>query len=88
MRRCEICGKKVTSGMTDEYGNFYTHDGQCFEKYMDKEYGKHCWMPLGFNEEDEYGGYYIVKADVPGGFDGTGIFYTDWEEDDDDDDDD
>ena len=76
-RICEICGKPVTAGMTDEVGSFYCHE-ECFEEYMDKTYGKHRWMELGNGEEDEYGGYYIVTSDVVGGHEGTGIFYTDW----------
>ena len=79
MRTCCVCGKKVTKGMTNECGDFYVHE-ECFEKYMDKEFGKHNWMRLGGNEEDEFGGYYVVSADVPGGLQGTGIFYTEWED--------
>ena len=82
MRKCAICGKKVTSGMTNECGDFYTHEGKCFEEYMDITYGKNKWMELGNGEEDRYGGYYICASDVIGGYDGTGIFYTEFEEDD------
>lgn len=81
MRVCETCGKVIDHGyMTDGCGDFYTHEGKCFAKYMDKTYGKHKWMEIGNGEEDEYGGYYVVTAAVVGGIQGTGIFYTECEE--------
>lgn len=81
MKICEVCGKPITFGcMTNECGDFYIHEGRCFEKYMDKEYGKGKWMGLGNGEEDGCGGYYITTADVVGGYEGTGIFYTEWED--------
>ena len=77
-RICEICGKPVYSGMTDGEGNFYTHDGECFEKYMDETYGKHKWMSV---DEDGEGGYYIYSDNnVAGGYLGTGIYYTEWDD--------
>lgn len=78
-RPCAICGKNITKtgGMTD--GEMYCCEGDCFQKYMDQTYGKNKWMPLGNGEEDEYGGYYIHTADVVGGYQGTGIFWTMWE---------
>jgi len=78
-RICAVCGKKVHEGMTNNDYTFYCHE-ECFEKFMDKEYGKHKWMVLGNDEQDEYGGYYITTSDVVGGFEGTGIYYTEWEE--------
>lgn len=83
MRVCATCGKKIIGGcMTDEFGDFYTHEGRCFTKYMDKTYGEHRWMELGGITDDGYGGYYIHTSDVVGGYEGTGIFYTEYEEDD------
>ena len=82
MRICEICGKKVIAGMTNDCVDFYVHEGKCFEKYMDKTYGKHKWMELGGGEEDGEGGYYIYSEDCAGGYMGTGIYYTEWEEED------
>lgn len=81
MRICETCGKPITWGcMTDGYGDWQTHEGKCFNKYMNKTFGKHRWMKLGNGEEDGEGGYYIATADVAGGYEGTGIFYTEYEE--------
>ena len=80
-RPCAICCKQVNAGMTNNAYDFYVHEGKCFEKHMDETYGKHKWMALGNGEEDGYGGYYIYSADVAGGYDGTGIFYTEWDED-------
>ena len=57
----------MLAGMTNDYGDFYAHEGKCFEKYMDKTYGKHKWMELGNGEQDEFGGFYICTADVVGG---------------------
>jgi len=80
-RTCVTCGKPITFGcMTDDYGTFYTHEDECFETYMDKTFGKHKWMSLGNGEEDEFGGYYICSADVVGGYEGTGIYYTEYDE--------
>lgn len=85
MKECSICKKPITFGcMTDDYGSFYVHEGKCFEKYMDETYGKHKWMELGNGEEDGFGGYYICSADTVGGTQGTGIYYTEYEEDEDD----
>ena len=81
-RKCSICGNPVRSGMTDEEGSFYVHEGKCFEEYMNRTFGKNQWMALGNNETDEFGGYYIAAANVVGGFQGTGIFWTEWEDDD------
>jgi hypothetical protein len=67
--------------MTMDGGEFYAHEGKCFTKYMNKTYGKHKWMALGNSEQDEYGGYYIYTSDVVGGFEGTGIYYTEYEPD-------
>lgn len=78
-RVCAICGLPVTCGMTDNVGTFYCHEGKCFHKYMNRTYGKHKWMELGNGELDEFDGFYIASADVPGGYQGTGIFYTEWE---------
>lgn len=80
IRPCIICGRDITKtgGMTDLV-DFYCCEGKCFHKYMNKTYGKHRWMGLGGGEEDGYGGYYIYASDAVGGYEGTGIFYTDWE---------
>ena len=78
---CDICNKPITYGyMTNDSGSFCVHEGKCFHKYMNKIYGKHKWMALGGGVDDGYGGYYIYADDnIPGGFDGTGIFYTEVE---------
>ena len=78
MRICSTCGKQVTEGMTMDGGEFYAHEGKCFNKYMNKTYGKHKWMALGGTKMDSYGGYYIYAADNEDGFEGTGIYYTEW----------
>lgn len=78
IRRCAVCGKIVLEGMTD-LCDFYAHE-QCFEEYMDRTYGKHNWMCVNDDGED---GYYIVRDDtLVGGFFGTGIFYTVFEDED------
>ena len=81
IRPCIICGRDITKtgGMTDDAGDLYCCEGKCFYKYMDKTYGKHRWMGLGNGVEDEYGGYYICASETPSGYEGTGIFYTEWE---------
>lgn len=81
-RTCSVCGKKVTEGMTDDYGSFYCHEGKCFEEYMNETFGEGQWMILGGDVQDELGGYYIVTACNEKGYEGTGIYYTEWEEDD------
>lgn len=76
MRVCESCGRPVYAGMTNKDGDFYTHEGECFYKYMDDTYGKHRWMAI--EEEDEYGGYYLTAEKCCCGYIGTGIYYTEW----------
>ena len=78
MRICSTCGKEVKEGMTMDGGEFYAHEGKCFTKYMNKTYGKHQWMGLGGANSDGYGGFYICSADNDKGFEGTGIYYTEW----------
>lgn len=78
-RICITCGKEVTAGMTNDFGDFYAHEGKCFNKYMNKVYGKHKWM--GIENEDECGGFYLVAENNNCGYRGTGIYYTEWEED-------
>ena len=80
IRICRTCGKPMIEGMTD-LEEFYTHEGECFEKAMDEAFGKHEWMSIN---DDGCGGYYIYSDEtVVGGYLGTGIFYTYWWDDDD-----
>lgn len=82
MKICETCGKPLIFGCyTDDEGSFYTHDDrECFFQHMDRTYGEHRWMELGNGEQDEYGGYYIYTANVVGGYEGTGVYYTEFTE--------
>lgn len=77
MRTCEVCGKEIHAGMTNGEDMCVCED--CFEQYMDEMYGKHQWMEVN---DDGCDGYYIVSMfSVVGGYMGTGIYYTEWEED-------
>ena len=82
MRLCATCGERLRAGMTNDYGDFYTHEGKCFTKYMNKVYGKHKWMEKGDGNPGEHGGFYLYSSDVVGGCEDTGIYYTEWEDDD------
>lgn len=76
---CDVCGRETHDGMTNDSGDFHVCE-KCFPKFMDDEYGEHCWM--GVND-DGCDGYYIVRDDgVVGGYVGTGIYYTtfEWED--------
>ena len=86
MRTCVTCGKKVEAGMTDDYGDFYAHEGKCFIKYMDKTYGKHKWMEKGDGEPGENGGYYLFSSEAIGGCQDSGVYYTEWYDEEDEDD--
>ena len=80
-RVCNICGKPITHGyMSDMFGINCTHEGECFEKFMDKHFGKHKWMELVNGKTDEFGGYYICAANTDKGYEGTGVYYTELEE--------
>ena len=81
MRICKTCGKPIRFGcMQDGDGFFYTHEGECFELYMDKTYGKNRWMRLGVNTHVYDGGYYLVTDDEsPSGFTDPSIFYTEYD---------
>ena len=83
MKICETCGKPIRCGdgcMQDSDGFFYTHEGECFEEYMDKTYGKGRWMQLGANALVGDGGFYIVTDDENhSGFDNPNIFCTMYE---------
>lgn len=81
-RICEVCGKPVIAGMTNDSGDFYCHE-ECFEKYMDDTYGKHRWMQVN---DDGENGYYVAygvtatDSKIETAIFGTGIYYTEWEE--------
>lgn len=79
MTFCDYCGKPVIFGMTDYFGDCHVHE-ECFEKYMNETYGAGKWKPTDNKEEDEYDGYYLFLNDK-GEWEGTGIFYTEWEDD-------
>ena len=79
-RRCEICGKPVYQGFTDDWGEFYCCEG-CFEAYMNKEYGEDNWKESGDEECGPNGGYYIATVDGGESWFDTGVYYTEWEED-------
>lgn len=80
MTFCNVCGKPVIFGMTDDYyGGCHVHE-ECFDNYMNKTYGKGKWKPTEDGEEDEYGGYYLFLNNK-GEWEGTGIFYTEWDDD-------
>lgn len=74
---CDYCGGILQNGMTNDDGDFYVHEG-CFPDYMDEAYGRGKWMELGNGEEDGCGGYYITTSDVAGGYEATGIYYTEY----------
>lgn len=77
MRTCEKCGQEITQGFTTDEGDFYCCE-ECFEEYMDSTYGKHRWMEIN---DDGCGGYYISTDDsYVGGYYGTGIYWTEWED--------
>ena len=81
MKTCDCCGEEMIGCMTNDSGDFYVCE-DCFNDFMDREYGKGKWMALGNGEEDGAGGFYITTADVVGGYEATGIYYTEyWEED-------
>lgn len=74
---CDWCGGIMQEGMTTDYGDFYVHE-ECFMDFMDDTYGRGKWMKLGNGEDDGAGGYYITTADVVGGYESTGIYYTEY----------
>lgn len=78
MTFCDYCEKPVIFGMTDDFGDCHVHE-ECFDNYMNKTYGKGKWKPTEDGKEDEYGGYYLFLNDKDE-WEGTGIFYTQWED--------
>ena len=58
--------------------DFYIHE-ECFNDWMDRRYGRGNWMGLGYGEQDGCGGFYITTANIPGGYEGIGIYYTEYE---------
>lgn len=79
MTFCDYCRKPVIFGMTDYFEDCHVHE-ECFDNYMNKTYGKGKWKPTENGEEDEYGGYYLFLNDK-NEWEGTGIFYTEWDDD-------
>ena len=82
-RTCEVCKKPISSGMTDDWGNFFCCE-DCFDQYMDKEYGKGNWKSTdivnGEHLDDGCGGFYVFLT-PEGNWEGTGAYYTEWYED-------
>lgn len=85
MTFCNVCGKPVLRGMTTDDGDFHIHEN-CFEKYMNNEYGKGKWKGVDelpdydYSGDDGCGGYYVY-LDEDNEWIGTGIYYTEWEDD-------
>lgn len=85
MTFCNVCGKPVLCGMTTDDGDCHVHEN-CFEKYMNNEYGKGKWKAIDefpdydYSGDDGYGGYYCYLDDN-NEWTGTGIYYTEWEDD-------
>ena len=79
MTFCNVCGKPVLRGMTTDNGDCHVHE-DCFDKYMDDEYGKGKWKGVDelpnyeFPDNDGYGGYYVY-LDEDNEWVGTGIYY-------------
>lgn len=82
MTFCDVCGKPILCGMTTDDGDCHVHEN-CFEKYMNNEYGKGKWKAIDefpdydYSGDDGYGGYYCYLDDN-NEWVGTGIYYTEW----------
>lgn len=76
MTFCDYCNKPVLYGMVGNNECCHVHE-ECFEKYMDKTYGKNKWKPTENGEEEELGSYYLYTIDGNKWYP-TGIFYTEW----------
>ena len=74
VRFCNYCGGLMQDGMTDEW-DFYSHE-ECFEKYMDEEFGKGKWRSQESEYPNEADGYYEELVD--GEWEPLGIYYTEW----------
>lgn len=85
MTFCDVCDKPILRGMTTDDGDFHVHEN-CFEKYMNNEYGKGKWKAIDsfpdydYSGDDGYGGYYVYLNE-DNEWIGTGIYYTEWEDD-------
>lgn len=78
VRICSVCGKPMFDGFTDDLGTFYACDEDCFEKYMNSQYGEGNWRveELDGRIANEEGGYYeYFKNDK---WNSDGSFYTEW----------
>lgn len=74
-RICDMCGKEISDGMTDDQGSFYCCQ-ECFTAYMNRDCGEDGWRDV---EDDGCGGYYEVRGE-DGKWYGTGIYWTEWED--------
>lgn len=79
--RCPHCGKRLYFDKGDVVEVFDTPDGfihkECFEEYMNEKYGEGQWREC---EDDGMGGYYEFNYCGDGEtWEGTGIYYTEFE---------
>lgn len=74
VRFCEVCGKPYDAGFIAGDGDWYCCEG-CFEKTMNKDYGKGKWRET--DDEGVNGGFYEYLDDN-GKWEDTGIYWTDW----------
>ena len=78
-RECDVCGKQIFTGFTDDWVDFYCCE-ECFQTYMNREYGEGNWKSTGGEEEGENGGFYAATADGGKTWFDTGAYWTEWED--------
>ena len=80
LHRCAACGALIGEGMYipsnlwDGSDDEYTCE-ECFETYMNREYGEGNWRQV---EDDGWDGFYEYCAPNTTDYVGTGIYYTTW----------
>ena len=74
IRFCEECGSPYNMGYTTDGGFWYCCE-DCFERVMDKDYGKGKWRAS--EEVGEWEGWYEALNE-DGEWEDTGIYYTEW----------
>ena len=79
-RICDVCGKPMTFGFTNEGNNlgadFHACE-DCFEQRMSDEFGQ--WRKSGSDYEGECGGYYEAYDAREQEWYDTGVYWTQWD---------
>lgn len=79
LRFCDVCGKPMNKGYTDDCADFYNCE-DCFPKEMDRYYGNDNWREYkdGYDDCNSLGGRYEYFDLETREWEDEPSYYTEW----------